>query len=165
MKGMWLQLAMAAVLATPVWSMLVTSRSVAHNVLLRCFTDGSFADRTLATTLARESLSAADARHTTELVYGVLRHARHLDFVLSRFASLERSDAPTTVALRIGAYELLHMRTADHAAVHEAVNLSKGKGQQGFVNAVLRRLARERSKLPTPEESFESAEEALAVST
>jgi len=98
-------------------------------------------------------------------VYGVLRHGRQLDFTLGQFAKLHKTDVRTTIALRMGAYELLHMRTADHAAVHEAVNLSEGKQRQSFVNAVLRRIARERETLPSPEDQLESRDAALAVST
>ncbi len=45
--------------------------------------------------------------------------------------------------LRIGAYDLLFMRTPDHAAVFEAVELCKGKHKyaKGLVNAVLRKVA------------------------
>lgn len=85
--------------------------------------------------------------------------------MLSQFASLERTDLHTTLALRIGAYEILHLRTPDHAAVNEAVALAETSRKASFVNAVLRRIVRERDTLPQPHEKLESPVEALAVST
>jgi 16S rRNA (cytosine967-C5)-methyltransferase len=58
------------------------------------------------------------------------------------------------VALRLGAYQLLHMGTPPHAAVGEAVALAKrvqhGRAA-GFVNAVLRALARDPRPADAPE--------------
>ena len=54
--------------------------------------------------------------------------------------------------LRLGAYQILYMdRVPDRAAVDESVELVKGKRRQraaGLVNAVLRRLSREKDALP-----------------
>ena len=67
-------------------------------------------------------------------------------------ASSDRTVLPTTLALRIGAYELLHLRTPDHAAVSEAVSLVQPQAQRKFVNGVLRNLARQRDTLRAPSE-------------
>lgn len=161
-------------------------------MLRRCASEGAFAERALASALSSiphslppppqpsapspsvpssaskfpsSSHASSVSRHATELVYGVLRHGRGLDFVLSQFASLERTDLHTTLALRIGAYEILHLRTPDHAAVNEAVALAETSRKASFVNAVLRRIVRERDTLPQPHEKLESPVEALAVST
>jgi transcription termination factor NusB len=128
-----------------------SSRHVAHSVLLRCAKGGAFADRTLRAALQRESLGPKDGGHATELVYGVLRWQRSLDFTLGQLAQLNRTDESTRIALRIGAYELLHMRTADHAAVDEAVGLAGHAARRRFVNGVLRNVARRRDELQTPD--------------
>jgi 16S rRNA (cytosine967-C5)-methyltransferase len=60
-------------------------------------------------------------------------------------------DPPVAAALRLGLYELLFADgTPDHAAVDQAVELvkiAKAGHASGFVNAILRRAAREREKL------------------
>ena len=60
-------------------------------------------------------------------------------------------DPPVLAALRLGFYELICADAVpDHAAVDQAVELVKAAGAghaAGFVNAVLRRAARERERL------------------
>jgi 16S rRNA (cytosine967-C5)-methyltransferase len=122
-----------------------SSRSVAHEVLLRCARDGAFAGRVLDSALQRVDLSASDAGLATQLVYGVLRNERLLDFSLGQLAPrLDKVDDSTLAALRIGAFEMLELRTADHAAVDQAVSLERRPHVRKFVNGVLRNLARRR---------------------
>jgi 16S rRNA (cytosine967-C5)-methyltransferase len=55
--------------------------------------------------------------------------------------------------LRLGAYQLLHLGTAPHAAVGETVELAKQRGHAkaaGYVNAVLRALLRAGLAVPPP---------------
>jgi 16S rRNA (cytosine967-C5)-methyltransferase len=72
-----------------------------------------------------------------------------LDHVLAQLSSRppERLDAPVLTALRLGLMQLLFLHgTAEHAAVHESVELAKRSspgGGAGLVNAVLRRATRE----------------------
>ncbi|EOD36193.1 hypothetical protein EMIHUDRAFT_109165 [Emiliania huxleyi CCMP1516] len=144
-----------------------SSRGVAHRVLLRCARDGAFADRALSSAIeGAGGLSGGDRALATELVYGVLRHTRSLDHSLAQLATLNRTALPTAVALRIGAYELLHLSTPDHAAVDEAVSLIGAKAQRRFVNGVLRNLARGRGRLVSPDADPRlGARAALAVRT
>ena len=123
----------------------LTSRSVAHRVLLRCARDGAFADRALSAELdAAPELPAGGRRHATELVYGVMRNSALLDHHLGQLTNLTRADLKTRTILRIGAHETLHLRTADHAALNEAVALGKNRVQRSYVNGVLRSLVRGR---------------------
>ena len=123
----------------------LTSRSVAHRVLLRCARDGAFADRALSAELdAAPELPAGGRRHATELVYGVMRNSALLDHHLGQLTNLTRADLKTRTILRIGAHEELHLRTADHAALNEAVALGKNRVQRSYVNGVLRSLVRGR---------------------
>ncbi|HEX2251930.1 MAG TPA: transcription antitermination factor NusB [Thermoanaerobaculia bacterium] len=94
-----------------------------------------------------------------ELVYGTLRWLRRLDHVISR-ASHRRFDQiePALRApLRVAAYQLLFLdRVPAHAAVHEAVEHAGSlthRGGASFVNAVLRRIARQQRLDDWPVES------------
>jgi len=132
-----------------------SARQIAFDVLRRVDEGGAYASRALDAALAQAgALDPRDAGLATELVYGTLRRALTLDAALAPHASrpIERADAAARVALRIGAYELLFLGTAPHAAVGEAVELAKrvehGRAS-GFVNAVLRSLSR-RPERPAP---------------
>jgi 16S rRNA (cytosine967-C5)-methyltransferase len=94
-----------------------------------------------------EALSPEDRNLTTALVMGVLRWQIALD---ARIRGLlerpeQRLAEPVSIALRIGAFQLLHLdRIPAHAALSESVELCRAAGQPhatGMVNAILRKLA------------------------
>jgi len=94
-----------------------------------------------------EALSPEDRNLTTALVMGVLRWQIALD---ARVRGLlqrpeQRLAEPVSLALRMGAFQLLHLdRIPAHAALGESVELCRFAGQPhatGMVNAVLRKLA------------------------
>lgn len=97
------------------------------------------------------ALDARDRRWTQELVYGMLRRRAVLDAVLTERVrgGLARLDADLTDILRLGIYQLLHMRSVPpYAAIAQSVELAKrrhGIGASKLANAVLRRVDRERS--------------------
>ena len=132
----------------------LSARGVAHSVLVRCATDGAFADRALSSTLSKAALEPRDARLATEITYGVLRNTRSLDFALEQLvAQLDRTSAAERAALRMGTFELLHKRTPDHAAVSQAVATASSKRSRGFLNGVLRNMARKRGSLTRPDDA------------
>ena len=102
------------------------------------------------------SLDARDRRWVRELVYGALRRRAMLDALLSERVrgGLARLDADVGDLLRLGAYQLLHMRSVPaYAAIAQTVELAKrrhGIGASKLVNAVLRRVDRERGALAVP---------------
>ncbi len=94
-----------------------------------------------------DALSPEDRNLTTALVMGVLRWQIALD---ARVRSLlqrpeQRLAEPVAIALRMGAFQLLHMdKIPAHAALSESVELCKVAGEPhaaGMVNAVLRKVA------------------------
>ena len=96
---------------------------------------------------ALEGLSDADRNLAMALVMGVLRWQIALDKRLrGLFTRPENAVVEEVmVALRMGAFQLLHMdRIPAHAALSESVALVRGAGQEyatGMVNAVLRKIA------------------------
>jgi 16S rRNA (cytosine967-C5)-methyltransferase len=106
---------------------------------------------------ARDPLDdARDRALATDLVTGTLRWRGALDYQLvQRLARpLARTDAIVVDALRLGAYQLLYLdRVPDAAVVHDSVEIVKRfrvASAASLVNAVLRRLARERGALVWP---------------
>ncbi|MDQ3805057.1 MAG: 16S rRNA (cytosine(967)-C(5))-methyltransferase RsmB, partial [Acidobacteriota bacterium] len=122
------------------------ARRAAFEILRRVEEEGAFA----APLLAGVGLSAEDRALCYELVLGVLRRQLWLDRAAEHFAGREAStlDAPVRRALRLGLYQLRFLtRVPARAAVNESVNLVHGarlRSAAPFVNAVLRRAAREK---------------------
>jgi 16S rRNA (cytosine967-C5)-methyltransferase len=94
-----------------------------------------------------DGLSPEDRNLTTALVMGVLRWQIAMD---ARVRGLlqrpeQRLAEPAAIALRMGAFQLLHLeRIPAHAALSESVELCRAAGEPhatGMVNAVLRKLA------------------------
>jgi 16S rRNA (cytosine967-C5)-methyltransferase len=103
-----------------------------------------------------EGLDARDRRWTQELVYGMLRRRSVFDAALDRRVrgGLARLDVDVVDLLRLGTYQLLRMRSVPaYAAIAQTVELTKqrhGMGASRLVNAVLRRVDRERDELELP---------------
>jgi 16S rRNA (cytosine967-C5)-methyltransferase len=113
----------------------------------------------LGDTLARTRDPLADPRDralATDLVTGTLRWRGAIDFQLERLTGkpLDRLDPEVLDVLRLGAYQLLQLeRLPASAVVNDSVNLVKAarvRSAAPLVNAVLRRLARERDALVWP---------------
>lgn len=123
------------------------ARSVAFEILRRVETEEAYASVLIAT-LPDSSLSREDRALAHEITLGVLRWQHLLDYFIERYAArpVRRLDVPVVIALRMGLYQLRYLaRVPDSAAVNESVNLVKqsgGRSASGFVNAVLRKAAR-----------------------
>jgi 16S rRNA (cytosine967-C5)-methyltransferase len=123
-------------------------RKIAFEVLLRVESGGAYASRALDAALSQAgAVDPREAGLATELVYGTLRRALALDAALVPHSKrpLAALDPGARVALRLGAYQLLVLRTPAHAAVGETVALAKAIDHgraAGYVNAVLRALTR-----------------------
>jgi 16S rRNA (cytosine967-C5)-methyltransferase len=121
-----------------------SSRAVAIDVVRRVTDERAYSNRVLPAALARSGLDERDRGLVTELVYGTLRHVPSIDAAIEARAArpLERMTPGARAALRVGAYQLLHTRIPAHAAVGETVGVVVPR-ERGFVNAILRRLARD----------------------
>ena len=90
----------------------------------------------------------ADKALTQELVYGSLRWAPRLEFMLSKLLDrpVRKREPRVHALLMVGLYQLFYMRVPPHAAVAETVEaarLMKKPWAVGLTNAVLRRAQRE----------------------
>lgn len=122
-----------------------SSREVAFEGLRLVREEDSYANLVLPRLLRSHHVSGRDAAFTTELFYGALRAQGRLDAVLAACVDrpLDEVDPALLDVLRLGAYQLLDMSVASHAATSETVALARarvGQGAAGFANAVLRRV-------------------------
>lgn len=116
-----------------------------------------------------EGLDEADLRlppreqaFLQELCYGVMRWLPRLTFMLRRLLQkpLRAADSDVEALLLSGIYQLLYLRTPDHAAVSASVEAARELGKPWackLVNAVLRRLLRERTVLETAADGVPAA--------
>jgi 16S rRNA (cytosine967-C5)-methyltransferase len=120
------------------------ARKIAFDVLLRVESESGYASELLHSALTAQ-VKASDAALATEIVLGVLRQRRLLDFLLDRQLKkpVARLDLPVAIALRIGLYQLRFLdKVPARAAVNESVEMVKRarlSSAAPLVNAVLRR--------------------------
>jgi 16S rRNA (cytosine967-C5)-methyltransferase len=115
-------------------------------VVLAVEAEGAYANLVLPRRLRERRISGVDAAFATELTYGTLRWQGVLDEVITAGAkrAADSLDPEVRAVLRLGSYQLLHMRVPPHAAVSTSVDLVRetvGERPAGFVNAVLRRVS------------------------
>lgn len=126
----------------------------------------------LGTALARVRVRLGDERDRAlagEIATGTLRWQGAFDHVIAAFINrpLARLDVEVLDILRLSMFQLLHLdRIPAAAAVKDAVDLTGKAGKRsaaGLVNAVLRRVMREREHLPLPSRPSDPRQRATAV--
>ncbi|QUL57425.1 16S rRNA (cytosine(967)-C(5))-methyltransferase RsmB [Paenibacillus tritici] len=144
-----------------------SAREVALDVLVRVEQQGAYSNLLLGSSLQKAELSREDTGLATELVYGSLSRMITLDYVLGSFVSkgLAKLEPWVRSLLRMSLYQIMYLdRVPSHAAVNEAVNISKKRGHQGIsgmVNGVLRSVLRA-GELPVLPEGL-SREERISI--
>jgi 16S rRNA (cytosine967-C5)-methyltransferase len=122
------------------------SRKAAFQILMAVERGTSHSDDLLRAK-AVNALSPADRNLATALVLGVLRWQIYLDHQIHLLLKRPNAklDPEILIALRLGAFQLLHLdRIPARAAIDESVELAKQAGHRfasRMVNAVLRKLA------------------------
>ncbi len=141
-----------------------TARHTALTALLRVTGKGGYSNLVLDSLLRQNGLDRQDSAFAGVLFYGTLERLLTLDYVIAQHASRPMSALSREVQgiLRLGVYQLLYLDgVPDSAAVNESVNLAKafrqGAGAAGFVNAVLRSVIRDGSRVRLPEREKDPA--------
>lgn len=150
-------------------SEIAPARALAFATIRETFEEGAFTERAFRAGAERLGLEGRDRAQAQRLAYGAVQRRGTADAAIERLAkrSTRLLDPPVLAALRLGLYELLFADgTPDHAAVDQAVELTKRNGAAhaaGLVNAVLRRAAREREQLTAALLGDDSTPAAAAV--
>lgn len=103
------------------------------------------------------ALSRLDRAFIKELLFGSLRWYSKIYWIVQNTTKRDLRDSPGEVqaALILGTYQIFYMdRVADRAAVNESVEYVRKKGQangSGFVNGILRSIARRAEYFPKPD--------------
>jgi 16S rRNA (cytosine967-C5)-methyltransferase len=121
------------------------ARVAAFEILTRVAGGKGHSDELLHSHLTAH-LTPEDRNLATALVMGTLRWQIALDARIAPLLSrpAQKLAEPVAIALRLGAFQLLHMdRIPAHAALNESVELCRATGHPhaaGMVNAILRKL-------------------------
>lgn len=112
--------------------------------------------------LEDRNLKDVDKAFITELVYGTIKWKLTIDWIIGCFSSVKlRKISPWILnILRLGVYQLLYTdKVPESAACNESVLLAKRYGHaasSGFVNGVLRSIARNKSSIRYPDRTSET---------
>ena len=102
-------------------------------------------------------LDSQEKRFASRLVYGTLEKMITIDWIIDNYV---KKHTPATLKniLRLGAYQIYYMDSVPvHAACSTSVELAKSAGKggaSGFINGVLRNIARGKSELKIPDEDL-----------
>ena len=134
------------------------AREVALTVLMDIETNQTFSNLALENALRKNQFTDKTERaFLTRLVEGVVECRIRLDYVIDRFSKMKVHKCKPMIAclLRMGCYQILFMDSVpDSAACNESVKLAKKHGfagLSGFVNGVLRTIAREKERISYPD--------------
>lgn len=148
--------------------MIAPARTAAYAVL-RAVSSGK---TDLASALARQRSGLDDERDRAlagEIATGTLRWQGAFDHVIVAFAGrpLRKLDPEVLDILRLTMFQLLYLdRVPASAAVKDAVDMAGKAGKRsasGLVNALLRRVTRERDRLPLPARPANASDRAAAL--
>ena len=135
-------------------------RQITAAALLQVERQGAYSNLTLEPFFARESPSPQDRAFASALFYGVLERQITLDWHLSHYSKtpIAKLDPLPRAALRLGALQLMFFPSVPPAAaVSQSVDLTRALGAPraaGFVNGVLRQMARQGCAAPPPKDKL-----------
>ena len=149
---------------------MADARQVTLKALDTVLLEDGFSNLALDKLIKAHDLSERDVSFSTSLFYGVIERKLTLDYVIEKASGkkIKKLDSFIVNILRMGIYQIFYMNSVhDGAAVNESVKLAKKTKKpflSGFVNAVLRKVVREREAfLPSKENlsSYYSCDEGI----
>lgn len=140
--------------------MKMNVRQYAYTILRESEKANKYISIALDSFISSQSLVGDDRALLSALVYGVTERRITLDYFISLFSGKNVSSLDKEVVwlLRLGMYQILYMdKIPDSAAVNETVRLASrfAARSKNFINALLRRLCREKDSLPYPSDPTE----------
>lgn len=133
-------------------------RETALKILYDINEKGAYSNIAVDKFLEAGELKAVDRAFVTELVYGITKWRLTIDWIITQFSSIKLKKISPWIlnTLRLGIYQIIYMdRVPESAACNESVKLARKYGHQassGYVNGVLRNIARNKSKIQYPDE-------------
>ena len=136
----------------------VSERELVLAILIEVLEEGKYSHIVLRDVLSKyQYLDKKERAFITRVTEGTLEHMMELDYILNQFSKVKVKKMKPVIRniLRSAVYQLKYMDTVpDSAACNEAVKLAVKKGfgsLRGFVNGVLRNVARNLDQIKYPE--------------
>ncbi len=136
---------------------MINTRDIVLNILMDIETNKTFSNQAISKALSKNQFEdKRDRAFITRLAEGVMEQLISLDFIINQFSKTKVNKCKPMIRclLRMGAYQILYMESVpDSAACNECVKLAKSHGfssLSGFVNGVLRNIARNKDNIAEP---------------
>lgn len=133
-------------------------RELALNMLMEILEEGKYSNAVILNTLRNyQYLEKQDRAFLTRLTEGVMERLIELDYIINRFSKVKVKKMKPIIrnVLRMGVYQMKYMdQVPESAACNESVKLVTKRGfynLKGFVNGVLRTIARNLDQISYPE--------------
>ena len=140
------------------------TRELAVNMLLEIAEQNKYSHLVIRNVLDKYNyMDGRDKAFLKRITEGTLERKIEIDYVLNQFSKVSVSKMKPFIRnlLRVSVYQLLFMDSVPERAVcNEAVKLAGKRGfknLQGFVNGVLRNIARKKEEISWPEEERNTA--------
>ena len=141
----------------------VSERQIVLEVLTLITQEGKFCHVVLGNVLDKyQYLEKRERAFITRVTEGTLEHMIEIDYIINQFSKVKVNKMKPVIRniLRMSVYQLKYMDTVpDSAVCNEAVKLAVKKGfktLKGFVNGVLRNIARNINDVKWPEDKYEA---------
>lgn len=147
----------------------VSTREIILDILLAVTRDGEYSHLALSGTLNKyQYLEKQERAFITKVTEGTLEQMIKIDYIINSFSNIRVSKMKSVIRciLRSAVYQICFLDgVPDSAACNEAVNLAGKRGfrnLKGFVNGVLRNIARKKEQIVYPDER-KQPQEAVSV--
>ena len=137
----------------------VNEREIVLGILMEIAENGQYSHVVLREVLSKyQYLSKKERAFITRVTEGTLEHLIEIDYILDQFSKVKVKKMKPVIRslLRSSVYQLKYMDSVpDHAVCSEAVKLAVRKGfsgLKGYVNGVLRSVARGLDSVEYPQE-------------
>ncbi|MBH1941350.1 16S rRNA (cytosine(967)-C(5))-methyltransferase RsmB [Mobilitalea sibirica] len=141
----------------------VNAREIVLDMLIETIEGDKFSHRVLNHTLKRyQHLDKQERAFLSRIFTGTVKRYLTLDYIINQFASLKVLKMKPLIRnlLRLSVYQFLYMDSIPESAIcNEAVKLAKKRGftkLSGFVNGILRNIARNKMNIAYPDPSKDS---------
>ncbi len=145
------------------------ARDITLTILLDMEVNQTFSSVAIAKALRQNQFeNKTDRAFITRLAEGTTEYRITLDYIIDKFSKIKVKKCKPLIRclLRMGTYQIMYMDSVpDSAACNEAVKLARKHGfsnLSGFVNGVLRNIAREKETIEYPKKT-EDAVQYLSV--